>query len=48
VARYTGVGLRLSFGKSVSLRVDLAQILKAHGTRQTDDQRLSTSLAIIY
>lgn len=43
-----GVGLRLSFGKSVSLRVDLAQILKAHGTRQTDDQRLSTSLAIIY
>jgi hemolysin activation/secretion protein len=44
----TGIGLRLSFGKSVSLRVDLAQILKAHGTRQTDDQRLNASLAIIY
>jgi len=44
----TGVGLRLSFGKSVSLRVDLAQILKDHGTRQTDDQRLNASLAIIY
>jgi hemolysin activation/secretion protein len=43
-----GIGLRLSFGKSVSLRVDLAQILKAHGTRQTDDQRLNASLAIIY
>jgi len=44
----TGLGLRLSYGKSVSLRVDLAQILKAHGTRQTDDQRLNASLAIIY
>ncbi|MDP1537853.1 MAG: ShlB/FhaC/HecB family hemolysin secretion/activation protein [Burkholderiales bacterium] len=44
----TGIGLRLSYGKSVSLRVDLAQILKAHGTRQTDDQRLNASLAIIY
>jgi len=44
----TGLGLRLSFGRSVSLRVDLAQILKDHGTRQTDDQRLNASLAIIY
>ncbi len=44
----TGLGLRLSYGKSVSLRVDLAQILKAHGTRQTDDQRLNASIAIIY
>lgn len=44
----TGIGLRLGFGKSVSLRVDLAQILKAHGTRQTDDQRLNASLAVIY
>ncbi len=44
----TGLGLRLTYGKSVSLRVDLAQILKAHGTRQTDDQRLNASLVIIY
>lgn len=44
----TGVGLRLSFGKSVNLRMDLAQILKAHGTRQVDDQRLNASIAIIY
>lgn len=43
-----GVGLRLSYGKSVSLRLDLAQILKAHGTRQTDDLRLNAGLAIIY
>ncbi len=44
----TGLGLRLSYGKSVSLRIDIAQILKAHGTRQTDDQRVSAGLAIIY
>lgn len=43
-----GVGLRMSFSKSVNLRLDLAQILKAHGTRQTDEQRLNASLAIIY
>lgn len=44
----TGVGLRMAFGKTVSLRMDLAQILKAHGTRQTNEQRLNASLAIIY
>ncbi len=44
----TGVGLRMAFGKTVSLRVDVAQILKAHGTRQTDEQRVNASLAIIY
>jgi hemolysin activation/secretion protein len=44
----TGVGLRMSFGKTVSLRVDVAQILKAYGTRQTDEQRVNASLAIIY
>ncbi len=43
-----GIGLRLSFGKNVSLRVDLAQILKDHGTRQSSDQRLNAGLAIIY
>jgi hemolysin activation/secretion protein len=44
----TGVGLRVAFGKTVSLRMDLAQILKAYGTRQTNEQRLNASLAIIY
>lgn len=44
----TGVGLRMAYSKSVSLRMDLAQILKAHGTRQTNEQRLNASLAIIY
>jgi hemolysin activation/secretion protein len=44
----TGVGLRLAFGKMVSLRMDLAQILKAYGTRETSDQRVNASIAIIY
>ncbi|MDH4294099.1 MAG: ShlB/FhaC/HecB family hemolysin secretion/activation protein [Betaproteobacteria bacterium] len=44
----TGLGLRLSYGKSVNLRFDVAQILKAYGTRQTDDQRISANIAIIY
>lgn len=43
-----GVGLRASYSKSVSLRIDVAQILKAAGTRQTDDQRASASLAIVF
>ena len=43
-----GVGMRLTYGKSVSLRLDLAQILKAYGTRQTDDQRLNGSLMLVY
>jgi len=44
----TGVGMRLNYGKSVSLRLDLAQILKAYGTRQTDDLRLNGSLVLVY
>lgn len=44
----TGVGLRLSYGKSVNLRVDLAQILKAFGTRQTNEQRLVFSAVLLY
>lgn len=44
----TGIGMRMSYSKSVNLRLDLAQILKAHGTRQTSDQRLSASVVIIY
>lgn len=44
----TGIGFRVSYGKSVSFRVDLAQILKAQGTRQTDNQRLNAGIAIIY
>ena len=44
----TGIGLRMAFGRAVSLRLDVAQILKAYGTRETDDQRANASLSIIY
>lgn len=44
----TGVGLRLTYGKAASLRLDLAQPLKAHGTRQVDDWRLNGALVLIY
>ena len=43
-----GVGLRMSYSKNVSVRVDVAQILKAAGTRNTDDQRVSAAVAIVY
>lgn len=44
----TGIGLRLTQGKSFSFRVDLAQILQAHGTRQVNEQRVNASMAYIY
>ena len=43
-----GLGVRVGYGKSVSLRLDVAQILKAAGTRQTSDQRISAALAIVF
>ncbi len=43
-----GLGLRLGYSKTASLRVDVAQILKAAGTRQTDEQRVSAALAVVF
>lgn len=43
-----GVGMRFSYGKSLSVRFDLAQILRAHGTRQLDDMRLNGSISLVY
>jgi hemolysin activation/secretion protein len=43
-----GLGARLSYSRRVSLRVDVAQILKAAGTRQTDEQRVTGSLVILF
>ncbi|MBI2294573.1 MAG: ShlB/FhaC/HecB family hemolysin secretion/activation protein [Betaproteobacteria bacterium] len=43
-----GVGLRMSYGKMVSLRFDVAQILQATANRQTSDQRISAALAVIF
>ena len=43
-----GVGLRLTYGKSVSLRLDLAQPLQETPTRDNNTQRLTGTLAIVY
>jgi len=43
-----GLGLRLSYGKMVNLRFDLAQIRQATATRDNSSQRLTGSLAVIF
>jgi len=43
-----GAGLRMTYGKMVSLRFDLAQILQETANRDNDSQRLTGSLAIVY
>ncbi len=44
----TGIGIRLNYSKSVNLRLDVAQILKDAGTRQSGDHRISAGLALIF
>ena len=43
-----GVGLRLSYGKMMNLRFDLAQILQESPTRDNNTQRLTGALAIVF
>ncbi|HET9403079.1 MAG TPA: POTRA domain-containing protein [Burkholderiales bacterium] len=43
-----GVGLRLTYKKSVSLRLDLAQILQETANRDNDSQRVTGALAIVF
>ncbi len=43
-----GIGVRMGYKKIVTLRADLAQILKAAGTRQSDQQRWSVGVAVIF
>jgi hemolysin activation/secretion protein len=43
-----GVGLRLGYGKAVSLRLDLARILKETTEREKDSYRASAALALIF
>lgn len=43
-----GVGLRMTYGKMVSLRFDLAQILQETASRDNNSQRLTGSLAIVF
>ena len=44
----TGVGLRLSYAKSLSLRFDVANILKPTPNREEGSWRVSAALAIVY
>jgi hemolysin activation/secretion protein len=44
----TGVGLRLSYANSLSVRVDVANILKRTPNREDGSWRVSAALAIIY
>jgi hemolysin activation/secretion protein len=43
-----GVGLRLTYGKMVSLRLDLAQILQETANRDNDSQRLTGSIVFVF
>jgi hemolysin activation/secretion protein len=43
-----GVGLRMTWRKNLSLRLDLAQILQPTASRSTSSQRLTGSLALVY
>lgn len=44
----TGVGMRLAYGKMVSLRLDLSHVLRDHGTRQAGDVRLNGAMVLVY
>jgi len=43
-----GIGVRFSYAKSVSLRLDAAHILQPAGTRKTSDTRITAGLSIIF
>jgi len=44
----TGIGMRLAYGKMVSLRLDLSHVLRDHGTRQAGDMRLNGAMVLVY
>jgi hemolysin activation/secretion protein len=44
----TGAGLRLSYGKTLSLRLDAAQILQKTANRDNGSQRVSGAIALIF
>ena len=43
-----GLGLRLSYGKSVNFRLDVAQILQETASRDNNSQRVTGALAIVF
>ncbi len=43
-----GLGLRLNYGKAVSVRFDVANILNPAGTRQRGENRISAGMALVF
>ena len=43
-----GVGLRLAYGKLLSLRLDFAQVLDAAGTQRKNDHKVHGSVAVVF
>lgn len=43
-----GLGLRLNYGKAMSMRFDVANILTGAGTRQRGDNRISAGVALVF
>lgn len=43
-----GLGMRLNYGKALSLRVDVANIITPAGTRQRGDNRVSAGMALVF
>ena len=43
-----GIGLRYNYGKMLSLRLDLAQILEGTVNRRSDSQRVTGALAVVF
>ena len=43
-----GLGIRLNYGKTLSLRFDVAHILHDAGTRQRGDNRIAAGLALVF
>ena len=43
-----GLGVRLNYGKLLSLRLDVAHVLRDGGTRQSGDNRVSAGMALVF
>ena len=43
-----GLGLRLNYGKTLSVRFDVANVLSDIGTRQRGDNRISAGMALVF
>ena len=43
-----GLGVRMNYGKMMSLRLDVAHVLRDAGTRQNGDNRVSAGIALVF